>query len=109
MEQGFAPARPEMLLAIQSLKAEGIRTAALTNNWKRTNGQTLPAALAPGIFYMCHDIYVYVYMYTYNDTYICKYMLMYVYKCLCTYICIHIYVYIYMYTYAYINIYVQMY
>jgi FMN phosphatase YigB (HAD superfamily) len=46
MEAGFAPPRPEMLLAIQSLKAEGIRTAALTNNWKRNNGATLPPSLA---------------------------------------------------------------
>ena len=48
MEAGFAPPRPEMLLAIQSLKAEGIRTAALTNNWKKDmSGITLPKALAP--------------------------------------------------------------
>eukprot|EP00802_Teleaulax_amphioxeia_P008001 Tamp_08009.p1 GENE.Tamp_08009~~Tamp_08009.p1 ORF type:complete len:487 (+),score=115.21 Tamp_08009:680-2140(+) len=46
MEAGFAPPRPEMLLAIQSLRAEGIRTAALTNNWKRNSGATLPASLA---------------------------------------------------------------
>jgi len=47
MEEGFAPPRPEMLLAIQSLKAEGIRTAALTNNWKRESGETLPPQLSP--------------------------------------------------------------
>ena len=49
MEEGFAPPRPEMLLAIQSLKAEGVRTAALTNNWKRKSGETLPQKLAPTI------------------------------------------------------------
>ena len=79
MEEGFAPARPEMLLAIQSLKAEGIRTAALTNNWKRANGQTLAAALAPGVFYTCHDIYVlciYVYIQRYT------YMQIYAYVCI---------------------------
>ena len=47
MEESFAPPRPEMLLAIQSLKAEGIRTAALTNNWKRKSGETLPSSLNP--------------------------------------------------------------
>ena len=47
MEEGFAPPRPEMLLAIRSLKAEGIRTAALTNNWRRQSGITLPPELAP--------------------------------------------------------------
>lgn len=47
MEEGFAPPRPEMLLAIQSLRAEGIRTAALTNNWKKNCGMTLPPSLAP--------------------------------------------------------------
>lgn len=46
MEEGFAPPRPEMLLAIQSLKAEGIQTAALTNNWRRNSGETLPPALS---------------------------------------------------------------
>jgi acyl-CoA dehydrogenase family protein 10 len=47
MEEGFAPPRPEMLLAIQSLKAEGIQTAALTNNWRRDSGETLLPALSP--------------------------------------------------------------
>lgn len=47
MEESLAPPRPEMLLAVQSLKSEGIRTAAITNNWRRANNTTLPSSLEP--------------------------------------------------------------
>lgn len=44
---GFYPPRADMVMAIQSIKAEGLKTAALTNNWKHANGRALPAELDP--------------------------------------------------------------
>mmetsp|Transcript_6598 Transcript_6598/g.15444 ORF Transcript_6598/g.15444 Transcript_6598/m.15444 type:complete len:622 (-) Transcript_6598:73-1938(-) len=47
MEKSFFPPRPEMLDAIQCIRAEGIKTAALTNNWRRDNHATFPPELLP--------------------------------------------------------------
>eukprot|EP00960_Hanusia_phi_P051549 760862-Hanusia_phi.AAC.3 len=40
IEKALFPVRQDMIHVIKSLKAEGIKTAALTNNWKRDNGET---------------------------------------------------------------------
>ena len=47
MEEGFAPPRPEMLLAIQSLKAEGVRTAALTTTGRERVAKPSPRSWRP--------------------------------------------------------------
>jgi putative hydrolase of the HAD superfamily len=41
---GFGP-RPEMLDAIRAIRARGLRTAALTNNWRAEPGEGIDAAL----------------------------------------------------------------
>ncbi|EKX47686.1 hypothetical protein GUITHDRAFT_60262, partial [Guillardia theta CCMP2712] len=45
IERALFPVRQDMIQVIRSLKAEGIKTAALTNNWKRDNGDTFTHAL----------------------------------------------------------------
>jgi putative hydrolase of the HAD superfamily len=41
---GFGP-RPEMALAIDAIRAHGLRTAALTNNWAHDDGRAAPHTL----------------------------------------------------------------
>lgn len=40
---------PQVLSAISCIKAEGIKTALLTNNWKKADGSTLLCA-SPELF-----------------------------------------------------------
>ena len=40
MESDLRP-RPEFIMAIKSIRAEGLKTAALTNNWRKLSGDTL--------------------------------------------------------------------
>lgn len=41
IEQGMGDPLPEVFSAIQAIRAEGIKTALLTNNWKRPDGSTI--------------------------------------------------------------------
>lgn len=41
IEQGMGDPLPETISAIKAIRAEGIKTALLTNNWKRPDGSTI--------------------------------------------------------------------
>ena len=49
MERSFLP-NPAMVTAIRAVRAEGVRTAALTNNWVRRSGASLPEPLVRELF-----------------------------------------------------------